>query len=263
MTEHVLYETQNHVALITLNRPEALNAMNKQMRAELARAQNKAEADSNIRVVVLTGAGDTFSSGTDLSEAAEKMAEAEPFENFDNSVRDYKPLIDAVTKSDKIYMAAINGFAGGVSLGLAMGADLAIMAEEAVMFSPFANVGLVPDGGASWYLLHHLGYKRAFQAIAECTRFDGKTCFDLGLINKVVPASDLEQVALTWAQELAGRAPLSLKYTKKILRAAATSSQEQTALLESEYQMKAVNSEDASTAINSFLNKTKPVFKGQ
>jgi len=182
---------------------------------------------------------------------------------FDNSVRDYKPLLDGIVKSDKIYLAAINGFAGGVALGMCLGADLAIMADDATVFSPFANVGLVPDGGASWDFLKAMGSKRAFAAIAECQRLDANTCLELGMVNKVVSAETLLESAQAWANELAERSPLSLKYTKKILRQAATLSREQTALLESEYQMKCANSEDSAMAIKAFVTKQKPVFKGR
>lgn len=256
----VSYEKDGHVALITLNRASAMNAFDAEMRGALMDAQNTAEADEDIRIIVLTGSGRAFSSGTDLKEA---INDEGSLGGFDNSVRDYKPLIDNVTQSDKIYMAAINGFAGGVALNLALGADLAVMADNATVFSPFANIGLVPDGGASWELLRGLGYKRAFAAIAECTRLDSATCLEAGLVNKVVPADELVQTAMNWAKSLAERAPLSLKYTKRILREGATLSRKQTAFLESEYQNKCINSEDAPAAINAFLNKQKPNFKGR
>ena len=182
---------------------------------------------------------------------------------YDNSITDYKPLVDAVTNSDKIYMAAINGAAGGVALGLALGADVAIMSGRAYIFSPFANIGLVPDGGASWFFLQHLGYKRAFAAIGECTKFGAGSCLEMGMVNKVVPHDDLLHAAQIWAAELAERAPLALRYTKKILRAAQTSSQADTARLESEYQNKAISSEDSKSAIAAFLSKTKPEFRGR
>lgn len=256
----VTYETDGHVAVITINRPEAMNAMNKAVRTALGAAQAKAEADDNVRVVVLTGSGRAFSSGTDLKEFA---GPAGPAGNFDNSIRDYKPLVDGVTKSNKIYIAAINGFAGGVALGLALGADLAVMADDATIFSPFIGIGLVPDGGASWFYLHHLGYKRAFAAMAEGTRLDAQTCLDAGMVNKVVPAADLRAEAIAWAQTLSEKAPLALRFLKRIMREAASSSQEQTARLESEYQMMAANSEDSMEGIGAFVQKRKPVFKGR
>jgi len=258
-TDVILYETDGYVAIITLNRTEALNAFDAELRSGFRSAQLKAEADDNIRIVVLTGAGRAFSSGTDLKEMPEMAAKSGM---FDNSIRDYKPLIDGIAKSEKVYIAAINGFAGGVALGLALGSDLAVMAEDAMVFSPFANIGFVPDGGSSWQFLRTMGYKRAFAAIAECERLDANTCLELGFVNKVVASEKLLDETLSWAHSLAKRAPLSLRYTKKILRQAATMSREETARLESEYQMIVANSEDSKSAIQAFAKKQKPVFKG-
>ena len=257
--ETVKYETDNHVAIITLGRPDEMNAFNTQMRADFAKAQDLAEADENIRIVIMIGSGRAFSAGTDLKEPMV----GEGFDNFDNSIRDYKPLLDGVGRSKKTYIAAINGFAGGVALGLALGSDLAVMSEDAIIFSPFANVGLVPDGGSSFYLYHYLGYKRAFQAIAECTRFDAKTCLEMGMVNTVVPHEALLEEAVKWGHSLAQRAPLSLSYSKQILRQLPGLDSGATARLESEFQNKCANSEDSATAIAAFINKTKPVFKGR
>lgn len=255
---HVVYSVKDHVATIRIDREMAMNSMNAQTRREIGEAQAKAEADENIRIVILTGTGKAFSSGTDLREATEVKGPV-----FDNSITDYKVLVDTIANSDKIYMAAINGVAGGIALAFALGSDLAIMSDQAYIFSPFANIGLVPDGGASWFYLQHLGYKRAFAAIAECEKMDAKTCLDLGMINKMVPHNKLQEQAASWAASLAQRAPLSLRYTKKILRTAQTSSREDTARLESEYQNKAARSEDSHAAIRAFLTKEKPVFKGK
>ncbi len=256
-TPVVSYDTDGHVATIRLKRAKAMNAFDAQMRRELGVAQARAEADENIRVVVLSGSERAFSAGTDLKETLDIKGRI-----FDNSVSDYKPLIDGVTNSEKIYLASINGVAGGVALGLAMGADLAIMSEEATVFSPFSNIGLVPDGGASWFLLQHLGAKRAFAAIAECTHLDAQTCLDTGIVNKVVPHAQLDDAAASWAAALAQRAPLSLRYAKKLLRANATLSREDAARLESEYQNMCISSDDAKSAIMAFINKKPPVFKG-
>lgn len=260
MSDLLTYEVDGHVAIITLNRPEAMNAFNKALRAELGAAQAKAESDENVRIVVLTGSGRAFSSGTDLKEGLGGTPETGL---FDNSIRDYKPLVDGVAKSDKIWIAAINGFAGGVALGLALGSDLAVMADDATIFSPFIGIGLVPDGGASWFYLHHLGYKKAFAAMAEGTRLDAQTCLEAGMVNKVVPAADLRDEAVAWAQSLAEKAPLALQALKKIMRDATHSTQEQTARVESEYQMIMANSEDSREGIMAFIQKRKPKFVGK
>ena len=258
--ETVGYETDQHVAVITLGRPEAMNAFNVQMRADLARAQRAAEADETIRIVILTGSGRAFSAGTDLKDVG---VATDVVGAIDNSIRDYKPLVDGVTQSSKIYIAAINGYVGGVSLGLALGADLAVMSEDATLSSPFANIGLVPDGGASFHLYHHLGYKRAFAAIAECTRLDAQTCLDTGMVNRVVPGERLLDETRAWAHSLAERAPMALKYTKAILRQLPGLDSQAAARLESEYQNKCANSDDAQAAIRAFIAKTKPVFTGR
>lgn len=258
--ETVTYETDNHVAIITLGRPEAMNAFNIQMRADLAKAQQAAEADENIRIVILTGSGRAFSAGTDLKDPGVAV---DAVGGIDNSIRDYKPLVDGVTQSTKIYIAAINGYAGGVALGLALGADLAVMSDKATISSPFANVGLVPDGGASFHLYHSLGYKRAFAAIAECTQLDAKTCMEAGMVNKVVPADELLAETTKWAHSLADRAPLALSYSKQIMRQLPGLDSQAAARLESEYQNKCANSEDSAAAIKAFITKTKPTFKGR
>lgn len=256
----VSYEANGHIAVLRLNRPEAMNAFNRDLMNGIGQAQAKAEADDAIRVVVITGAGRAFSSGTDLKTFSDMTS---PSGLFDNSIRDVKPLIDAIADSNKVYLAAINGFAGGVAVGLALGCDLAIMADNAVIFSPFADIGLVPDGGFSWHFFHAMGYKRAFAAIAESEKLDAKTCLELGFVNKVVAAEALVDEAVAWADALSQRAPLSLRYTKKILRQVATLSREDAARLESEYQMKAANSEDSKAAVAAFMNKQKPVFYGK
>jgi 2-(1,2-epoxy-1,2-dihydrophenyl)acetyl-CoA isomerase len=137
------------------------------------------------------------------------------------------------------------------------------MSDKASVSSPFTNIGLVPDGGASFHFYHHLGYKRAFAAIAECSLLDAKTCLEMGMVNKVVPGDSLLAETTKWAHSLADRAPLALSYSKKILRQLPGLDSQAAARLESEYQNKCANSEDASSAIKAFITKTKAVFKGR
>ncbi len=256
----VNYKVDGHVATIQLNRAKAMNAMNHDLRLAIRDAQAKAEVDSAVRVVVLTGSGNSFTSGTDLKELGDFITKKGM---FDISVRDYKPILDNITRSEKIYLAAINGVAGGIGLSIALSCDLAIMAKSATCFAPFSNIGLVPDGGLSWLLLQHMGSKRAFETIAEAQHIDAATCLDLGLVNKLAEDDELHDAAQDWAASLAERAPLSLTYAKQIMRAAHMQSHDQITLMESEYQMKCANSEDSGNAIAAFLTKQKPVFKGR
>ena len=256
----VNYSVDGHVATIQLNRPRAMNALNHDLRMAIRSSQADAEANEAVRVVVLTGSATSFTSGTDLKELGDFVTKKGM---FDISVRDYKPILDGITKSDKIYIAAINGVAGGVGLSVALACDLAIMAESATCFAPFTNIGLVPDGGLSWLLLQHMGSKRAFAAIAEAEHIDATTCLDLGIVNKVTSDEAILAEAQVWAASLADRAPLSLAFSKRIMREAHMQSHDQIALLESEYQMKCANSEDSGNAISAFFTKQKPVFKGR
>jgi len=259
-TETVAYSTEGHVATIRINRPEAMNALDAATRAGLRAAQAQAEADPEVRVVILTGTGRAFTSGTDLKELAEFRTR---HGMFDISVRDYKPIIDAITRSDKIWIAAINGVAGGVGLSIGLSCDLAVMGQGATCFAPFSNISLVPDGGLSWLLLQHMGSKRAFAAIAEATHINAQDCLEFGIVNRVVADDVLERETAEWAASLAERAPLSLAYGKRIMRAAHTQSHEQIALMESEYQNICANSEDSANAVAAFITKQKPVFKGR
>ncbi|WP_372884456.1 enoyl-CoA hydratase/isomerase family protein [Shimia sp.] len=256
----VTYGVDGHVATIQLNRAKAMNAMNHDLRLALRAAQAEAEADAAVRVVVLTGSGNSFTSGTDLKELGDFATRKGM---FDISVRDYKPILDAIAGSSKLYIAAINGVAGGVGLSVALTCDLAIMARSATCFAPFSNIGLVPDGGLSWLLLQHMGSKRALEMIVEAQHLGAEACLEMGLVNRLAEDAVLLDEARAWAATLAERAPLSLSYAKEIMRAAHTQSHAQIALMESEYQMKCANSEDSANAIAAFLTKQKPVFKGR
>lgn len=255
----VLYETRGPVALITLNRPNALNAISIQMRAELADAQKRAETDENVRVVILTGNGRGFSAGTDIPE----MHMHGHATVTDHVMKDYKPLIDAIGQSQKIYIAAINGVCAGVALGLALNCDLAIMSDTAFLMMPFANIGLVPDGGSSWMFLQQLGYKRSLQAILEGDRLDANFCVTHGLANKSAPADDLIEQAIEWGNKLVTKAPLSVKYSKRILRAGLSQTLDDATYFEAVCQHHCETSEDAKEGIQAFMEKRKPVFKGR
>ena len=256
----VLYSEDNHVALVSLNRPQQMNASSYALREGLAEALAKAENNPNIRVVVLTGEGRGFSSGADLSESFTEHHST----ISQHILKDHKPFIDQIAASEKAYIAALNGATAGVMIGYAFACDIVMMAESAYVFSPFTGIGLVPDGGVSWFLVRALGYQRAFEVIAEHKRLTSEECLKAGLVNQVTPDDELRDAAIARAHVLANEsAPLTVRYVKKLLRFAENGSREDTTILEAEFQHIVSRTEDFGEGVAAFMQKRKPEFKGK
>lgn len=254
----VLYAVSDRVATITLNRPEVLNAFNATLRRELVDAITTAAGDEDIRAVVLTGAGRAFCTGTDLAE--QRPADFLPQQQIDEEI---KPALVAITQAAKPFIAAVNGVAAGGGVGYVLACDLVVMADDASLLQPFVNIGLIPDAGASWHLVHQLGRKRAYELIVNAERLAAARCVELGLANRVVPAADLLNEAQRWAQQLALKAPLALRYAKQTLQAVETMELDDAISYEAALQNKLGRSADAKEGVRAFIEKRKPVFTGR
>lgn len=256
--ETVLYQVSNHVATITMNRPDALNSFNAQLRRDLGAALAQAEADDSVRLIILAGAGRSFGAGQDLSEGSG------PGEGTRRLLEnEYKPVMMAIEQSSKLVIAAVNGAAAGVSAALALNCDLMIMADDAYIYQAFINVGLIPDGGACVRMVEQLGYRKALELIVTGEKLPADKCVALGLANKVAPSANLLDEAQAWAEQIAAKAPLALAATKRALKQAQSMDLSATISLEAEIQAGITRSEDAQEAIQAFLDKRQPVFKGR
>jgi 2-(1,2-epoxy-1,2-dihydrophenyl)acetyl-CoA isomerase len=258
MSDTVLYERQGRVAMVTLNRPEVLNALDRELAHALRDAMIRAAAERDCRVVVLRGAGGKFSSGADLRQGFPTDRRIE-----DTINTDFRPTIELIAGMDKPVIAAVGGPAAGIALSFALACDLVVMAEDAYILSPFAAIGLIPDGGATWLLARQLGYHRAYQLCIESERLPASRCLELGLANRVVPAERLDEETLAWARSLAERAPLALGRTKLAMRAAMELGFSQAIAREAQLQNDCLASEDAREGVAAFLEKRKPEFKGR
>jgi len=255
----VLYKEEGAVALISLNRPAQMNASNKALRNDLRDAMTRAENSIAVRVVVLTGEGRGFSAGADLTEGFNE----DHTTISQHILKDYKPLVDYICQSDKVYVAALNGATAGVMMAIALSCDMIVMGEAAYLYSPFVAISLVPDGGATWFMLRAFGYQRAFEMIAEGKKVSAEECLAVGVANAVYPDEALRDKAMERAHKLAEQAPLTLKYGKKLLRMAQSASREDITIMEADFQALLNQSEDFPEGVAAFMGKRKTVFKGR
>ena len=260
MYETVMVERHGPVALVSLNRPDSLNSFNKALRRDLLLAVREVNGDDSVRVVVVTGAGRAFSAGADLADVPEDKA---TFRVEDQLNGEYKPMLMEIHEASKPWISAINGPCAGIGSALGMVCDLTVMAEDAFIYQAFAAISLIPDGGATWHLVRTLGRKRAYEVIVTGEKILADKCLQWGLCNRVVPADKLLEDTLVWAQELANKAPLSLRYAKQALNAAIEESVSDTISGEAKLQHVCMGSEDAQEGVVAFLQKREPVWQGR
>ena len=256
----VMVEQHGSVAVISLNRPDKLNSFDGVLRRELLLAVREVNENNSVRVVVLTGAGRAFSAGADLGDMPEDKTH---FRVEDQLNGEYKPILMEIHESSKPWISAVNGACAGIGSAFAMVCDLTVMADNAYLYQAFAAISLVPDGGATWHLVRTLGRKRAYEVIVTGEKVGAEKCLQWGLCNRVVPADLLLAETLSWAQEVAGKAPLSLRYAKPALNAAIEESLSDTISGEAKLQHICITSDDAQEGVVAFMQKRAPVWKGR
>lgn len=245
------------VALITLNRPQSLNAFNAAMRRDLTDAVARASNDAGVRCFVITGAGRGFSAGADVTDVS-----------GDRTVEDvlnaeYASFLSVIQACDKPAISAINGPAAGIGMTLALTCDLRVLGEDAYLMSAFSNIGLIPDGGLSWLLTQEVGYARAYQLAIEAEKISASRCLELGLVNRVVPSANVVENAIDWGRSIAERAPVAMNLTKRSFRAAAQAGLRNAMAFEAMLQKTAIATEDCREGVMALMQKRRPHFKGR
>ena len=204
---------KDKVAVIKLNRPELLNAVNEQLVWDFQKATEDVKKDDSVRVVIITGSGRGFSAGADLSEKKASWKGSK-----DALLRGYKPFFENIINMPKPVIASISGPAAGIGAAIAMSCDLRVMSDDSYILSVFSNIALVPDGGLSWYLPKFMGFAKAYEYAIEAKKISAEECLKYGIANKVVAKDELENITLEWAIKLSKRSSQSLNHTKRLMK---------------------------------------------
>lgn len=252
---HVKIETEGGVGWIRLNRPEKMNAIGALTRKQLGDAIKQAERDEAVRVVVLTGSGRAFCSGADVSEMAQEGGMRSP-EDVGNVLRnEYMPMLTRLRTMPKPVIAAMNGPAVGIGASYALACDIRIAVPEAYILEAFINIGLAPDGGVSWLLPRLAGTGIAYEMFFTGKPLQAVDAHRLGVINRLVPAENLEAEVRELAGHLASQPKQAMAAAKRAVTHALESSYEEALEFESYLQEAQAASQEFVDGVSAFLAK--------
>jgi enoyl-CoA hydratase/carnithine racemase len=256
---NVVYEKKGAIAYVTVNRPKVLNALNTPTWKDLRTAFEDARDDTAIRGVILTGAGNkAFIAGADISELAHVAAfEAEQSSRFGQEV------LDLIENLGKPVIAAVNGFALGGGCETAMACTIRIAVENAKFGQPEVKLGLVPGGGGTQRLPRLVGKGRALQLILSGEMISAQEAYRIGLVNDIVPATDLITRAEAILKQIAANAPIAVKFALEAANKGLETSQSEGLLLEASYFGLCAATEDKKEGTSAFLEKRAPQFHGR
>ena len=269
-TEQLLVEQHDRVLLITLNRPDRLNAISRALLDELSAKVVEADKDQDIRCIVLTGNGKGFCAGLDLIDKSASRQNGDGTTKQTSENRPTRRLFDlrdapinVMWHCDTPIICAINGAAAGYGMDLALLCDIRIMSENAKLAAVTAKRNVVPESGGTWLLPRLIGWAKTAELYYRARTVDAAESLELGLVNTVVAADELLPTAMTWAQEIADNAPLAVQTTKRMMRMGLEESYD-TAV---DHLMVHLNgmfqSEDFAEGLSAFLEKRKANFTGR
>lgn len=257
----ILVERDGNLGWLRINRPERLNALAGDMRDRIDQALQELDANDDVRCVAITGVGRAFCTGGDVRSMAE-LAEAADVEGFRALVEAGVRVIKRIDGMQKPVIAAVNGAAAGAGASLALACDLRIASQKSSIGLTFTRIGLHPDWGGAYFLPRLIGSAVAAELVFTGGMINARRAERLGLVNKVVPADELEGAVKGLAGQIAGGPPAVIADAKRTLRRSLAADLDEILAMETEAQLRAFESEDFSEGVQAFLEKRSPHFGG-
>jgi len=259
----LLVENKNAVRIITLNRPDKLNAFNDEITFKLQDALKEAEKDAGTRAIIITGAGRGFCAGQDLASRSINFEAGQRVSLGDSIRRRYNPVIVRIRRMEKPIIAAVNGVAAGAGASLALACDFRIVADSASFIQSFTRVGLIPDSGSTFFLPRLIGFTKAMELIFTADKLPAREALELGLVNRVVAADQLITEALGFADQLSRGPTKAFGLTKRAVNRAIFPDLEELLDYEASLQEIAGRSDDFEEGVKAFIEKRQPVYSGK
>ena len=255
------YKKNDSLCIITMNRPDAMNAINAELGEGLLKALIDAEYDEEVRAILLTGTGKAFSSGGDVKAM---LAFAGTKGKFFKELTVYlNGIINTIRTMDKPVIAGVNGAAAGAGVSLALACDLVTAAESSRFNLAYTKIGLTPDGGATALLAHHAGPKRAMEYVLLNSDISARQAMDVGLVNRVFGDTAFTEQTTAFAQAIAAGPTVAFAYAKRTMNQAYSEPMERILELEREGIAACGCTKDFKEASAAFVEKRKPVFRGR
>jgi len=259
MYKTLLYEKKDDIGILTVNRPDKLNAISNELTSELSSLMDELEKDDKLRVLVITGAGDkAFVAGADIQELVDRDA------RMGRRVsRDRQEIFSRIENLPVPVIAAVNGYALGGGLELALACNIRVCSEKAQFGAPEVKLGIIPGDGGTQRLPRLVGLGRGMEMVLTGDFIDAQEAYRIGLVNKVVPPEELMKAAMELAQKIASRPPLAVRYAKEAVNRSQEGDTASGFALESYLHALTCTTEDKKEGVAAFLEKRKGKFKGK
>ncbi len=260
--EHVLLDRTSGIGTVTLNRPDKLNAFAGRMRQEVAEAVRETAGDTEVRVVVITGAGRAFCAGADIGYMRQ-LLETQDYKAFESLVEAGRDVVTTIRSTTKPVIASVNGPAAGGGANLALACDVRIASERASIGQTFNRIGLHPDWGGTYFLPRLVGPAKALELVLSAEMVDAAEAYRLGLFNRVVPHDQLVTETTNFARMLAAKPPVAVALAKQAIYQSDANDLSAMLDIELDHQLLCFKTDDAGEGLAAFLEKRVPTYHGR